>query len=326
LIQSRNVLPLLGALLLGACASSGGVPSDDLQGTTVQADSHGNHGGHNKPGEPYPTNDPKALKLREQHVREIYQNLVFPTPIGILTGATSVAHLFERESVKGRVTPLGQFPDYSAVVEYFYALAVTPGSIVDGVKFRSLLSGEDQVSIAIDIHFCRSPDQVCDPDVPNSDTSQTLTQVGFYRFNKQNRVISMDLNILNLGKASDPPNDPAVHAAAIGQLCTALTVAHIEPTTGAVVDSGTCTSYFDSAEDFPSGFPLAGGAFENCVAFMQSIPYGSWDRANSNTVTCRQLHTLLTAVDPDMHCPHASADGGGACVDFSYASYYEESF
>jgi hypothetical protein len=59
---------------------------------------------------------------------------------------------------------------------------------------------------------------------------------------------------------------------------------------------------------------------------MSSIPYGSWDRANSNTVTCRQLHTLLTAIDPDMHCPHASAGGGGACIDFPYGSYYDQSF
>ncbi|HYQ04406.1 MAG TPA: hypothetical protein VER96_37290 [Polyangiaceae bacterium] len=332
MIQLRKVLPLLGALSLAACASANDVPSDGPEAATAEADmhsnhgNHGGHGGHNKPGEPYPTKDPKALKLREAHVREIYQNLVYPTPIGILTGATTVDHLFERDSVKGRVTPVGQFPDFGAVVEYFYALAVTPGSIVDGVKFRSLLSGDDQVSMAIDIHFCRSPDGVCDPNVPNSATSQTLTQVGFFRFNKQNRVISMDLNILNLGAASDPPNDPAVHAAAIGQLCTALTVAHIEPTTGAVVNSGTCTSYFDSADDFPAKFPLAASPFQNCMAFMQSIPYGSWDRANSNTVTCRQLHTILTAVDPDMHCPHTSADGGGACIDFSYASYYDESF
>ncbi|HEV8548890.1 MAG TPA: hypothetical protein VGQ57_07680 [Polyangiaceae bacterium] len=331
MIQTRNVLTLVCALSGAACAdaSPNGAPADGPAQSAVEADSHGTHGGHGehgKPDQPYPTKDPKALKVREAHVREIYESLVFPKPIAILTGAASVDHLFERDSVKGRVTPVGQFPDFSAVVEYFYALAVTPGSIVDGVKFRSLLSGDDQVSIAVDIHFCRSPDQVCDPDVPNSDTSQTLTQVGFFRFNKQNRVISMDLNILNLGKASDPPNDPAVHAAAIGQLCTALTVAHIEPTTGAVVNAGTCTSYFDAADDFPAGFPLGASAFENCVGFMQSIPYGSWDRANSNTVTCRQLHTLLTAVDPDMHCPHASADGGGACIDFSYASYYEESF
>jgi hypothetical protein len=318
-----GVLGLMCALL-GACAGGDG------SGDASELDSQGS--ALHKPPKPDPvstpfsTKNPVVLAIREHQVRQIYENLVFPTPVAILTGAKSVDSIFEKDSVKGRVTPVGQFPDFGAVVEYFYALAITPGSRVDGVKFRSLFAGDDKVAVAVDIHFCRAPDGVCDPNVPVSATSQTLTQVGFFQFNRYNRVISMDLNILNLGAASDPPNDPAVHAAAIGQLCTALTVAHIEPTTGAVVNQGTCTSYFDSPDDFPAGFSTTSNAFQNCTAFMSSIAYGSWDRANSNSVTCRQLHTLLTAIDPDMHCPHASPSGGGVCIDVPYGSYYDESF
>jgi hypothetical protein len=276
--------------------------------------------------EPHATKNPHALAKRENVVREIYEKLVFPTPISILTGATSVDHIFERDVVQGRVNPVGHFNDFTTVTEYFYALAVSPGSRVDAVKFRSLFAGDDKVAVAVDIHFCRAPDGVCDVSVPNSETSQTLTQVGFYTFNKFNRVISMDLNILNLGRASDPPNDPAIHQAAIQQLCGALTVAHIDPISGSIVPSGTCTTTFDSADDFDPGFPLQGSAFANCVAFMSSIPYGTWDRASSNSVTCRQLHTILTAVDPEMHCPHTSSDGGGKCIDEPYNAYYEESY
>jgi hypothetical protein len=313
-------------IVMSALAGALGYPASESRA----AEGHGHGHGHHTPppgpaSEPFATRDPKALQLREARVREIYENLVFPTPVAILTGSKSVDHIFEKTSVKGRVTPLGQFPEFAAVVEYFYALALAGGQ-VDGVKFRSLIAGDDKVAVSVDIHFCRAPDGKCDPNVPVSDTSQTLTQVGFYQFNRFNRVISMDLNILNLGKASDPPNDPTVHNIAIEQLCTALTVAHIEPTTGAVVNSGTCTSYFDSADDFGPGFPLQSAPVANCIAFMKSIPYGTWDRANSNTVTCRQLHTLLTAIDPDLHCPHTSADGGGACIDFTYGSYYEEQF
>jgi hypothetical protein len=320
---STKILLLCG--LLGGCA-------DEATGTTStevarDAEALSRHH-HPKPDASvaYATKNPYALAQRERRVREIYENLVYPTPVAILQGTTSVDHIFEPSGVKGRVTPVGQFPDFNAVVEYFYALAVTPGSIVDRVSFRSVIAGDDKVAVSVDIHFCRSPDQVCDPNVANSATSQTLTQVGFFTFNRYDRVISMDLNILNLGVASDPPNDPLVHAAVIQQLCTALTVAHLDPTTGGVINQGTCTSYFDSVDDFSPGFPVSGAPFQNCVAFMQSIPFGSWNRANSNSVTCRQLHTLLTAVDPDMHCPHASPDGGGACVDFSYGSYYDESF
>jgi hypothetical protein len=331
----RSILLLTVALATscgGTAADLAVGDSNDLAEIGLAGEALMGHAGHhpempsNGLGTPHATTKPRALELREARVREIYESLVFPIPVAILTGAHSVDHIFERTSVKGRVTPVGQFPDFSAVVEYFYALAVTPGSRVDGVKFRSLFAGDDKVAVQVDIHFCRNPTEPCDPEIANSADSQTLTQVGFFQFNREHRVISMDLNILNLGKASDPPNDPTVHTQAIGQLCTALTVAHIEPTTGALVYQGTCNTYFDGAEDFAIGFPLAPTAFENCVNFMHSIPYGTWDRANSNTVTCRQLHTLLTAVDPDMHCPHASADGGGACLDFSYASYYADTF
>ncbi len=328
-MKSRCGLALLVCALFGGCAdggAQGGTEGELHSDTEALRHRHPHAHPHHDVSEPFATKDQRALAIREQRVREIYQNLVYPTPVAILTHAASVDHIFEPAGVKGRVTPVGQFPDFSAVVEYFYALAVTPGSFVDRVNFRSVIAGDDKVAVSVDIHFCRSPDRVCDPNVANSATSQTLTQVGFFMFNRFNRVISMDLNILNLGAASDPPNDPAVHDEVIAQLCTALTVAHVEPTTGAVVNTGTCTGYFDSADDFATGFPVTSDPFQNCVAYMHSIPFGSWNRANSNSVTCRQLHTLLTAVDPDMHCPHASPDGGGACIDFSYGSYYEESF
>lgn len=309
--------------LLAGCGAEGDVADP---GADMDSESLRRPHGPPRASVPYATNNPAEMKLREKRVRAIYENLIYPTSVAILTGQKSVTDIFQEGYVKGRVTPVGQFLDFNAVVEYFYALAVTPGSIVDGVKFRSLFAGDDKVAVQVDIHFCRAPDGVCDPDVPNSETSQTLTQVGFFQFNRYHRVISIDLNILNLGAASDPPNDPAVHAGAIQQLCTALTIAHIDPTTGGVVNAGTCPTYFDTAEDFPADFPVTANAFQNCVAFMSSIPYGSWNRANSNSVTCRQLHTLLTATDPDKHCPHASPGGGGSCIEFPYSSYYDQAF
>jgi hypothetical protein len=63
---------------------------------------------------------------------------------------------------------------------------------------------------------------------------------------------------------------------------------------------------------------------------MQTIPFGTWDRANSNTVVCRQFHSLLTIFRPDVHCPHASAAGGMpgmlVCVDFPYESFYDADY
>ncbi len=292
------------------------------------------HDGHHDHGsaapsalsKPWPTKNRRVLALREKRVRQIYENLIYPTPVSILKGETTMTDIFEESVVRGRVNPLGDFPEFAAVLEYFYALAVTPGSIIQDVKFKSLFAGDDKVAVEVDIFFCRAPYEGCDPNVPVSANSQTLTQVGFFQFNRFNRVISLDLNILNLGMASDLPNIPEVHAEAIAQICTALTVAHISPITGAVVYSGTCTSSFDSADDFAPEFQLSDVPFQNCVAFMQSIPFGTWDRGHSNSVVCRQLHSLLTPVDPEMHCPHTSPGGGGKCVDVTYGDYYEEDF
>lgn len=359
-MQVKSLLSIAGLVVACACSQSPSTSADNAQEfeTTTsylkETTSHASHAGHGNASDeaddedmveasgghhhssghakakaiskPFSTKNPRALKIREKRVREIYENLVYPKPVSILKGETSMTDIFEESVVRGRVNPLGQFPEFDAVVEYFYALAVTPGSIIQDVKFKSLFAGDDKVAVEVDIFFCRAPYEDCNPDVPVSANAQTLTQVGFFQFNRFNRVISMDLNILNLGAASDLPDIPEVHAQAIAQICTALTVAHISPITGAVVYSGTCTSSFDSADDFAPEFPVSDVPFQNCVGFMSSIPFGSWDRGNSNSVVCRQLHSLLTPVDPEMHCPHTSPGGGGACVDMTYGSYYEEEF
>lgn len=292
---------------------------------------HGDHGQNDGPvpkvlSTPWPTKNKRAMAIREQRVKKIYENLIYPTPISILKGETTMTDVFEESVVRGRVNPVGDFPEFASVLEYFYALAITPGSIIQDVKFKSLFAGDDKVAVEVDIFFCRAPYEGCDPNVPVSANAHTLTQVGFFQFNRFNRVISLDLNILNLGRASDLPDIPEVRAEAIAQICTALTIAHISPLTGAVVYSGTCTSSFDSADDFAPEFPVSDIPFQNCVAFMSSIPFGTWDRGHSNSVVCRQLHSLLTPVDPEMHCPHTSPGGGGKCVDVTYADYYAEDF
>jgi hypothetical protein len=32
-----------------------------------------------------------------------------------------------------------------------------------------------------------------------------------------------------------------------------------------------------------------------------------------DTLYCRENHRKYAETDPDMHCPHAAADGGGVC-------------
>jgi hypothetical protein len=59
------------------------------------------------------------------------------------------------------------------------------------------------------------------------------------------------------------------------------------------------------------------------LAFMQTKPYGSWNRANGDTVTCREAHAILTSLRPEVHCPHVGKTGGMVCVDVAYESYFD---
>jgi hypothetical protein len=234
----------------------------------------------------------RHARVRADKIRELYQDLVFPTPTLILSGQRSVAHIFA-DGVQGRVTPVGHLHDEQAVNEYFFALASTPNSRVTHVTVRSLVVSGDKVAIEVDIHFNRTPGG-----------RLTLRQTGFFTFNRHDRVVSFDLAILNLGTAVNPTSE-AEREANIQGVCAVLTL-------GVGGAAPTC--------------PAEYAGFADCMAFMHSIPYGTWDRANSNTVVCRQLHTLLTPYRPDVHCPHAGKTGGGACIEFPYASFFDVEF
>jgi hypothetical protein len=234
----------------------------------------------------------RRTKIQVQKVRELYADIVFPKSIEVMTGQRSVAHIFAQD-VRGRVTPAGHFHDAQAVNEYFFGLAATPTSKVTSVDITSLVASDNKVGIEIDIHFERTVGG-----------NFTLRQTGFFTFDHRNLVTSFDLTILNLGAASNPKTD-AEREAGIAGVCAVLT-------TGVPGQAATCPGEYTD--------------FADCMAFMHAIPFGTWDRANSNTVVCRQFHTLLTPFRPDIHCPHAGKTGGGACIDFSYESFFEEEF
>jgi hypothetical protein len=237
---------------------------------------------------------PRHSKKRAETIEKLYSYLIYPIPIQVLSGQVSVSDIFD-SSVKGRVTPVGQFHDIHAVDEYFFGLAVTPTTRVTDVQFKSLTVSGDKVAVEVDISF--------EPTVP-AGRAFTLRQTGFFSFNEQDLVVSFDLTILNLGAAVNPKS-VAEQEANIAGVCALLT--------GAILGR-------------PATCPGTYADFNACFVFMHTIPYGTWDRANSNTVVCRQLHSLLTPFRPDVHCPHCSPSGGGACVDFPYESFFDTEF
>ena len=276
---------------------------------------------------PCSTHSEARLLLRKQKVTTVYEDLLYPTPLLINSGRLPVTDLFDSTNVRGRVTPLGQFPGFESAREYFYGLAAT--ARVENISFVSLVASGAQVGVQVNIFFC-SQAQPCagGPVGKKAGYGYTLTQTGFFTFNGADRIIAFDLSILNLGAAVDAAT-PADQEAQIQQTCALLTVVP-NPQDGG---PGTCGPTFADAASYANTNPLSNyqfdpsaGAFGNCVGFMHSIPFGSWNRANSNTFVCRELHSLLTLYRPAVHCPHTSPAGGMTCIEFPYDSFYDTGF
>ena len=288
---SRLQMTMIATTMLALLTTGGG---------SVHAAGGHTHAQLDQQGFPGSAND---QRVRSARIQELYETLVAPKALQVITGAHSVDHIFDA-SVQGRVTPVGEFHDREGVNEYFYGLASTPTGPVVGVAFKSLVASGGKVSVEVDITIERV-------NRPPPQRFYTLRQTGFFTFDRKNHVISFDLAILNLGAAVNPTTD-AERAENITTTCALLTL-------GFPGQPATCPGTFSNAPN-----PL--DQFAACVAFMQSIPYGTWDRVNSNTAVCRQLHSLLTPLRPDVHCPHCSPGGGGTCIDFTYESFFDKEF
>jgi len=240
--------------------------------------------------------DTNAIRIGK--IEKLYQQLIYPIPLAIMAGEISVDDIFS-PNVKGRVSPAGSYNDFTSVQEYFYALAAS--SMITSVTMEKITATGDYVTVWVIIYF---------NGTASGTPSYNLTQTGFYTFDDTDHVISLDLDILNLGWAldGDSATNPATRLANIERICTIL-----------VVNPGFCPP----SED-PEGYY---SSFDDCVNFMSNnITYGTWAHANSNTVICRSLHTILTAFRPAVHCPHAGKTGGMACVDKPYPTFYDEEF
>jgi len=53
----------------------------------------------------------------------------------------------------------------------------------------------------------------------------------------------------------------------------------------------------------------------DCATDCATWPQGETTSVTGDTAYCRLYHATLAADDAETHCPHASPDGGGVCVD-----------
>lgn len=201
------------------------------------------------------------------------------------------------ETLVGRVNPLGTFKRL-VMQQYFYSVAAVKP--INEVKVVALVANKNVVSGRVDLIGTRSSLTGSNPLLSGA---IRISFIGNFYFNRDNKIEGMDFVLVNAGSAFDNAYaTPELKALTIAENC-AITQEHC-------VDNYTA---FESLQD--------------CIDYQTEIDFGSYDRANSNSAVCRNLHTNLLAQSPVdvgamVHCKHVSKEGGDICVDFSYESFY----
>lgn len=235
----------------------------------------------------------KRTEILKQKVIEIYENFKFPTPLLIQSGNKSVDHLFS-PNVKARVVPLGVL-SRQILLDYLYVLATTPTTRSIDYAFREIVATGDSVFVTADVlfeDFSVTPSRL-----------YNISEMARYLFDETDRVISLELYLREFGKVSDPPLSDRNRI--IEETCTFVPL--------------ICPQQLD-----PTGY------YENysdCLNFMTNeIPFGTFDKAGSDTFLCRMLYSLMALYHPEIHCPSVGKTGGTQCVDVTYESYYLENY
>ncbi|KAF2216223.1 hypothetical protein CERZMDRAFT_81373 [Cercospora zeae-maydis SCOH1-5] len=245
-------------------------------------------------------------------IREIYNLTVYPNNAQIVAqGASAVPpHLFANEAT-GRVSPVGNFSGFDDSIEYFFSLAPTPQAS-NGVAFTraevlEFTSGCPEVAASL-VYF-RSGH--VDPQTLKVDTTKpmsTLSQVAFWRFDNEGKVLKYHAWIPNLQAWTNAASGVDFDS----PLLQNVTVSQLLCPNIQKMCTGANQQYSSTAD---------------CVKQLSGKPFGSFDEAWGDNVVCRMIHVLLTKVRPEVHCPHVGPLGGSPpdnwkCVDIDYSAEY----
>jgi len=280
---------------------------------------------------------PKAPKLKMSAcdvysgvVNQMISFLVYPYPNEIVLKPEMLSTIFD-SNVKLRVTPVGAFTGYMGVIEYFYGLTIQMG--VTSAKATKTVCSGNIVALQANVHF-----GISYPGTPVYPGPWDLTMMGFFTFNEATALISsMDVSLLNFGAALDRPNtiDPSTgitfQMELMVQICGISVYGKVGPQvfnpTGGTCVNGPLRIWQNTVgmSDYDYCMAFLSGAIPSPLSGLP-LPFGSYNRVNSNSVVCRSTHVLLSIYDPVHHCPHVSPTGGGKCIDFSYRSFYNATY
>ena len=229
------------------------------------------------------------------------------TQIMEITNNNALGYNLMTPNVKARITPFGNFYGFNAVFLYFFTLKVQYYNIVNLTTTKSFCNA-DTMQTALVVNYARvalaNPDQA----------TRNLALNVFLTFDSLGLITSIDSDFLNPGLAYGAP--PAFNDYNINGICTLTLLGTIGTTRYS--PQGTCIG-----ENAIWKNNLNMTEMEYCLDTLTNVvPYGTFDRANSNTIVCRILHSHLSTYNPAVHCPHVSPSGGQMCIDWSYESYF----
>ncbi|KAI9841627.1 MAG: hypothetical protein M1837_000474 [Sclerophora amabilis] len=240
-------------------------------------------------------------------ISDIYDITVYPRNVPIIVnGSAAVPPGLFNEKAVGRVSPVGNFSGFEDSIEYFFSLAPVPQSnpraaAIVKAEVVEFSSACPEVAASLVWLYTGVVDENSDKKDENF---AVLKQMAFWRFDEEGRVLKYDAIIPNLSAWRDTffgdlASDPAVQAESIQQICGAAQ----RRCTGA-------NAQYDNVED--------------CISELSQKPVGVFSEAWGDTVVCRAIHIILTEARPDVHCAHVGPDGGGKCIDTSYAAKYTD--
>lgn len=275
------------------------------------------------------TNQPEWYHRNLKTIQTIYDYTVYPANTAIISqGSKAVPPGLFSPDATGRVSPVGNFTGFEDSIEYFFALAPTPQGNPQSTAFYKaevvdFVSGCPNVASSL-VYFRTGKldeagqlqddgpkttlSQVNDPHRTlrrrqhHSDDETVLSQVAFWHFNDAGEVDKYQAWIPNLQKwvkisSGIDYTNMQVQQAATQQLCPQI--------------QKQCT-----------GKDQQYSSVDDCAAQLGAKPFGDFDEAWGDNIACRTIHTLLTIVRPDIHCPHVGPTGGGKCVDIDYSEDY----
>jgi len=269
-------------------------------------------------------------QLQAQHTQQaltFLSNTIYPAPVAILaTLGNPALNTLLTPDVTSRISPVGEFDGFQGVVEYFYGFVGTPGFKCQSVNVLQIAAQGNTVGAKVNLFLNNSNSAFTGGYPPQL---FNLSLFAFFTFADSGLISSIDVSVPNLGAVLDIPTGPQytqfaaqVHAGLISATCALLTLSPVNSvgipgskangTCGGINYAGSWTGATETAR------------FNSCVNFYtNNIPYGTHDRINSNTVVCREVHSQLTYFSPDVHCVHCGMTGGDSCIDFTYASFFQ---